>query len=112
MSVIEQERVEERTVTEADVLNRAADLLEEFGWCQAEMGSKGTGSFCAAGAMIEAAHELGYPPRPDETLFGFADRLLFGGSLSHKRTWMFNDAHGRTKAEVVFALRSAAERSQ
>lgn len=112
MSVIErEERVE---VTTADVLNRAADLLEEFGWCQqAEARNyKGVGGdaldpdvarFCIYGALRRAGIDLGAP-----RYFGWDcwDAMGLEGAPG---PW--NDEPGRTKAEVVAALRSAAEKA-
>jgi hypothetical protein len=105
VSVIERERVEEKTVTEADVLHRAADLLEEFGWCQGRMGSKQEGMFCISGAVNEAVRELGYnyTRLPSDPLYVSGTRF-FGGNGPR-----WNDEAGRTKEEVVSALRSAAE---
>jgi hypothetical protein len=106
MSVIERERIEapqvEREVTEADVLHRAADLLEEFGWCQVKWGSKEDGYFCAHGALMAAATDLGLGCGP---VFGKAEqriRELHGSILG------WNDQLGRTKEEVVAGLREAA----
>jgi hypothetical protein len=123
MSVIERERVEtpqvEREVTEADVLHRAADLIEEFGWCQAvsarDVRGEGTSivspeavSFCIGGAVLRAGLDLGldlYRPKGwTDYRRGYADELL-------GYHWDWNDKRGRTKAEVVARLRSAAERS-
>src|SRR5689334_11279831 len=68
MSVVEVAPRTE-TVTEADVLERAADLLEEFGWCQHapardEFGlgitplDRGAVSFCMTGAFERAIFDL------------------------------------------------------
>lgn len=91
-------RPEVVVVTAADVLNRAADLLEEFGFCQHRLGSKAEGQMCAVGAMQEAAMDTG----------GFwldAWALYF---RRHGDPVSFNNAPGRTKAEVVAKLREAA----
>jgi hypothetical protein len=120
MSVIERERVEEKTVTKADVLHRAADLLEEFGWCRSVSARTATGEgtsvcaqdavqFCMLGAVHRAALDLGLDwPRPkgwkDWPPYKARDYLGLG--------WTFNDDPGRTKAEVVAKLREEAERSQ
>ena len=115
MSVIERERVEapQRVVTEADVLERAADLLEEFGWCQGGTAFDANGvltyalaknavSFCAGGAIIRASVDLG--------LVGNGSWDLVPRSLSGIPSW--NDDPGRTKTEVVARLREAAARAR
>ena len=102
----------EREVTKRDVLHRAADLLEEFGWCQFSFGQTENGDpalaggreavrFCALGAMGRACRDLG---------LDYGDRCKFYGSRGVG--WMrFNDTYGRTAQEVVAALREEAERS-
>ena len=93
MSVIEQ------VVTEQDVRNHAADLLEEFGWCQCveAKGPDGKGlawddagavEFCGRTALWRARRELRY-----------GNEIDFGDLVK------FNDTPGRTKAEVVARLR-------
>jgi hypothetical protein len=106
MSVIEVRKpAEVKVVTRRDVLLRAADLLEEFGWCQGEFGSKEDGSFCLYGAVDTAHSDLtgkpGWAPRE----FGIFLHKRLGGCAS------WNDDPGRTKAEVVARLREAAEAS-
>lgn len=105
MSVtIEEPTTEERTETGpslADVLTRAADLLEEFDWQQGSDGSCAEGSMCLVGAlretgiggmkMVEAVRALNLP--------------------GHAVPWQWNDMPDRTKAEVVATLRRAAERA-
>lgn len=106
-SVVEPGTVE---VTEADVLLRAADLLEEFGWCQGHAGSKREGEFCARGAIIEAHRDLTGERLDlwgDATTMGYDNFVSRNLGLS-KTLCAFNDSLGRTKAEVTAALRSAA----
>ena len=106
MSVVERERVVTE-VTRRDVLHRAADLLEEFGWCQGHFAKTVDGRavsahshdavlFCAVGALAKAARDLS--AAAGETNFGLDTDLS---------AW--NDERGRTKAEVVSRLRAAAE---
>lgn len=101
----------ERVVTDADVLERAADLLEEFGWCQGaaardEAGKSIVGtweravSFCHNGAIYRAACDLGV----SSSLFDGRWERLIGDSDAH----LWNDVPGRTKQEVVARLRDAA----
>jgi hypothetical protein len=96
-----------QTVTTADVLNRAADLLEEFGWRQESTGSRQDGSMCAVGAIYEASEDFGFPAfsetaRQACAIDGFPDEL----EMWPLAVW--NDEPGRTKAEVVARLREAA----
>ena len=109
MSVIERERTEvvAPQVTEADLLLHAADLLEEFGWCQGHIGSKELGYFCAVGALIAAGNDLGVTfldfVRPVIESFGRPERDVDQWPLA---TW--NDEPDRTKSEVVTKLRERA----
>ena len=130
MSVVEQERTEETSapaVTVRDVLHRSADLLEEFGWCQGNYACRDGlplddaevfrgDSFCSAGAMIRAASELmGQPPRDgtssdpwlDDCYAAFTAAIGESG-FADQQVADWNDAPGRTKAEVVARLRDAA----
>lgn len=114
MSIVERERVETEVapVTTKEVLHRAADLLEEFEWCQADIGRDADGrkiyayqfserrpqAFCAVGAICQAAIDLGLNYRD-----------FYNQYHSDDSGWpMWNDANGRTKAEVVTRLRDAA----
>lgn len=101
----EQSPVVQEQVTEADVLRRAADLLEEFGWCQRRWGSKAQGEMCATGAIREALAEYGFSKDDLKPIVTVA-RLL--GPPYSIISW--HDTPGRTKAEVTAALRQAAER--
>lgn len=96
-------------VTAADVLNRAADLLGEWGWCKGA--ARHEDSFCLLGAIAFAAN--GYPPRSSAItdadctdLYVTAKEILrpfTGGELG-----IWNDEPGRTKEQVVAKLREAA----
>jgi hypothetical protein len=93
--------------TTSDVLHRAADLLEEWGWKQFDYGSKEEGAFCALGAMDEARVDLLGPywfKRPE----AYAPERIFRPERGIPE---WNDTPGRTKAEVVAALREAARRA-
>lgn len=111
MSVIEAPLTTE-TVTKRDVLHRAADIIEEFGWIQCSFRTNEKGDvvadpmkavrFCALGAMGRACLDFGLEYR---------DRERFYGNPPF-RSWMcFNDERGRTAQEVVAALREEAERA-
>ncbi len=119
MSVIERERVEAPVVTEADVLNRAADLLEEFGWLQLKMCPEGwnalgrtQGPFCLVGAITRARLDFGGDMFNDGvgvSLTEQAAKLVDPDSDGHPDFW--NDSPDRTKEEVISALREAAARA-
>ena len=98
MSVIERERV----VTDADVLNRAAELIEERGWCQHSYHGSG-GTLCAEGAIFEAISEFGLP-RYSHHVSTWIDRPFAPKSLP-----FWNDRPERTREEVVAKLRELAE---
>lgn len=104
MSVVERE-VEVPVVapvTTRDVLHRAADLLEEFGWCQLDDGSKASGSMCLIGSVRAAAGDLGF----NEAL---ALRSVYASPAIPSLPMHWNDAPGRTREEVIARLREAAE---
>lgn len=97
----------------SDVLERAAQLIEKPGaWTQGAL-AKGAVEpvdpdsdfarcFCLEGAVRCAA---GLPPSsPWEPYAGFVKRAARTTSA-----WQWNDAAGRTQAEVVTALRKASE---
>lgn len=129
MSVIEREVVTTappREVTTSDVLHRAADLIEEFGWCKSVAARDSEGakvsplsnraiSFCLAGAITRAAADLGYEgsagyPYDNELApdYQLADKVWGGHCLDlATASWNFNDK-AASKAEVVNALRSKA----
>jgi hypothetical protein len=95
--------------TVSDVLNRAADLLEEFGWCQGHGGSKKEGVFCIRGAIAEAHYEL-----KGEHIGVMCDPTIL--NVYEKQygvpSFAWNDSRGRKKSEVVAALREAASLAQ
>jgi len=97
-----------KEVTTRDVLHRAADLLSEFGWCQHNLGSREQGHFCALGAINQASADLGVPGATNS--YGLAHS---GAFMAFKGLgdidW--NNAPGRTREEVIAALRAAAEAS-
>jgi hypothetical protein len=99
-----------------EVLNAAADLLERPGaWTQGSLARQENGRaigpleksakcWCVSGAILRA--EVGR--RCGDAWDRFDDYTLRRGYL-HMAD--FNDAPGRTQAEVVAALREAAEQS-
>lgn len=90
-------------VTEQEVLDRAADLLEEFGWHQGSFARDSNGrsifpwqpeaqSFCAVGALLRARRDLdGQFPLND-------------GEMADLMCW--NDQDNRSREAVVLALRA------
>jgi hypothetical protein len=89
------------------VLLEAAKLVER-GWCQGRERDfrDGIACYCALGA-INASSPLSGDFDPYDYAY---DSLAFyiGVNLGEVSEW--NDASGRTQAEVVAALRGAAER--
>jgi len=88
----------------ADVLNGAADLIERDGWTKGRYADEF--GYCIAGAIDVAAGCF------DEQLTQEAlqaRRAVADVVARNPRKW--NDAPGRTKAEVVAALRAAATRA-
>ena len=85
----------------ADVLNGAADLIERDGWTRlVEVNSDG--AHCTYGAMKAQ-------PGFDMSAVVWLQNFLSSHGPSSIVGW--NDHPGRTKAEVVAALRAAAERA-
>jgi len=87
----------------ADVLNRAADLLESNGWCQFAL-EDDAGAHCAMGALLAvdtgaATNVLSFSP---------TGRVAFNAMRGrHIATW--NNDPRRTKQDVLDAFRSAAK---
>lgn len=98
-----------------DVLRKAAELIEKFGWTQgtlarAEMGnpcgelSPFATCFCAIGAVRRATHLVAGSSRE---VFHRAIGL-FCDAVETNNVPRWNDTAGRTKEEVIDALRRAA----
>lgn len=113
-------RVTERRA--ADVLREAADLIEPEGaWTRHELARSASGAtvspssgaavcWCVAGAMqrvtgSDAAVGM-------RSWYQYREALEFFSGVVHWSATGFNDAKGRTQAEVVAALRLAAERCE
>lgn len=89
--------------TTADVLRGAARLLEEFGWCQLEWESP-TRRMCASGAInMAASGDANVYSRLGDAAKDEVRRYLDYPMLA------WNDTPGRTAAEVIAALRAAAD---
>lgn len=98
----------------SDVLNRAADLIEERGWAKGEGWYQGddSASLCLEGG-IQAA--LGIRDEDYESDDEFrscpaykAVASYLGLSRRDQYVYDFNDNDGRTQAEVVEVLRASA----
>jgi hypothetical protein len=82
-----------------DVLLSAADYLEEHGWCQG-VNQKPGGAVCPEQAILVAAGG-------DLAIWGAAINDL-AAHLKEYSVTKWNDTRGRTKAEVIEAMRGAA----
>lgn len=86
------------------VLLRAAEIVRERGLCQGPW--RAGGPLCAAGAVGEAASDLGLPRAEMEALVLRFARALGGSVAGDVHSW--NDASGRSAGEVAEALERAA----
>ena len=92
------------------ILNRAADIIEQTGWTQGAIALDAAGNptsalspaavcFCTIGAIRKAAgghHRVSF----------YANNIL-KTRLGIRDTAVWNDTAGRTKEEVIAALRGA-----
>lgn len=101
-------------MTPREVLLKAAELVER-GWCQGTGAKNGAGRevsttgraavcWCAEGALGRAAHGC-----EDHDFYAAKNALLRALPSLVLSIPEWNDAPGRTQAEVVAALRAAAE---
>lgn len=108
-------------MTTKEILLAAAEYIEKHGWQQYQYGGRyrhgyfldgqyrhehfaatGDGPACLAGAIGSVT---GKPPNLDGDVLRAVDTVIGGRFIvSH-----WNDAPGRTKEEVIAALRAAAE---
>lgn len=89
-------------MTAREVLLRAADRIERFGWVQGRAHGDG-GSCCALGA-ISAVLGAGFTTGLESMQIVLARHL--GIAPCNVARW--NDAPGRTASDVITALRAAA----
>jgi hypothetical protein len=87
------------------VLLGAADYIERHGWCQGTSRLPG-GAVCAAWALTIAAGDDAVSQEAGRRLMCFVDSR--GRNTSQWRVPYWNDQIGRTREQVVEALRSAA----
>lgn len=97
--------------TVPEVLARAADIIQQRGWHQGWFIDRDTGAVCCVGA-IRIAGGLTATPIYDRDAAAHdlvlnARSRMFGHLKRSVSVW--NDEPGRTQAEVVAALRAAAE---
>lgn len=115
MTTIEREHVAPvvAPVTTSDVLNRAADLLEEQGWMRGVQGlphrqwyagRRPLVPLCYLGSIVQAGLDLGVGPKGG---FYFWAANTVGEPWDAATRW--NDARGRTREEVIARLREAAD---
>lgn len=110
----------------ADVLSAAADIVER-GWCQGTYHKRASYCFCAKGALMVAAGYRRIQTRNDDLVSDRVNNVQRPGEhiyLTAKRELVkvvpcldddhtcpiaeWNDATGRTQADVVATLREAA----
>ena len=95
----------------ADVLNGAADLIERDGWTQHQYRGP-NGEHCVTDALMRAAGtQPGDSGAPGALVLYSSASLTLAVEVHEGRLPIWNDEFGRTKAEVVAALRAAAERA-
>ena len=81
----------------ADILEKAADLLETEGWCQGKMvksNGDGTTSRCAIGAIYQAANQLEWFGLAHNTICIVQDSV--SGALAQ-----FNDKEAKDVSDVT-----------
>jgi hypothetical protein len=101
----------------SEVLNTAADLIEERGWKRGNDGFRGKGGLCLEGGIIAAlgwewgaVPEMafsGYTCPAYEAVRDHLDVVRNGDNYT-ERLWLWNDAPTRTAAEVIEVLRACA----
>jgi hypothetical protein len=99
--------------TPATVLNKAADLLEKYGWIQNKYGSLRSG-MCGAGAVnfaLDGSARSSYGWREDTiALRSKVDGCIISVLPRNNSLVSYNDKKGRTKEQVVKLLRRAAKK--
>lgn len=90
----------------SEILTKAADLIDEFGWMQGEYYNE-KGCLCAVGAIRVAADGYVEGAFPSEAATRAIDLVAVHLDTSSVIEW--NDDFDRTQAEVVAKLRAVAE---
>jgi hypothetical protein len=100
---VEEKKLGETEIDEAGkILLDAADYIERHGWCQNVYANE-FGNVCVMGALL---HFVQWPDYPEGRAKEIMPRLTKYLGVTRVDNW--NDAPGRTKEEVVAALRGAA----
>jgi hypothetical protein len=98
----------------SEVLNRAADLIQERGWVQGEgwSGVDDRDGLCLEGGIMAAAGISGFGAIGDvqacpayKAVADYIGLDLPGGATF---AWRWNDSQNRTATEVIETLRAAA----
>lgn len=110
-----------RPVTRRDVLHRAADVLEEWGWkrwtaLNDPLHYLTRGPSCLLKAVVWARIDLGETPpviRDDavDQYYAFGYEPLTSEFPDYRAAYSWNDHHARSYQEVVARLRAAAEQT-
>jgi hypothetical protein len=101
---VEEKKPGETEIDEAGkILLDTADYIERHGWCQ-NVYQNGLGNVCIMGALSRIVHR---PVQlPEGRIMEILPRLTKYLGVTRVDSW--NDAPGRTKEQVVDALRGAA----
>jgi hypothetical protein len=97
---------EPRERTAQDVLLAAARYIEEHGWHGGQSWDGGDKAVCATDAIVEVEPNTALRWAAHDRLIAY----LGGRPAEYSVVWSWNDAPGRTEAEVLQALRAAAQR--
>ncbi len=90
-------------MTAADVLNKAADLLERHGWCQG-VSIDAAGRMCAGYALQQAEPDV-------HARYGARIALFEIIGVDSVNILAWNDRPKRTAEQVIATFRAAAERA-
>ena len=89
-----------------DSLLKAIDVLNQFGWCQGKA-VNADGEYCLLGAVYVARYNQEPPSGPiHQSDWGEIFQIMKPYTDKYIADW--NDEAGRTKADVIAALRAAA----
>lgn len=97
----------------SEVLDKCANGLQRYGWCQGEYGDRqhiSTGSHCSEGIIFAVTGAAN--PYFDERiyqLFVAVERILLDANGVEMGVVYFNDNYLKTKKEAVAAFRRAAK---
>lgn len=89
------------------ILNRAADVIVERGWTTGEIQDR-RGAVCLVGALNLAITGNSLDPVFGNRKWSLAEAYLREVTDAPGHAWEWNDVPGRTKEQVIGALREAA----